>query len=392
MGAISGALPQLQDSFDLDKSQLGWLVSILFIGGGFGASIGGPVCDRFGRKVTIMLTDVVFMVGACWLYVAGGYQSVLMGRFIVGVGVAVSGVADVSYLHECAPLEWRGSIVSVNEACISLGFLLAYVAGYVYTDAEKEEWRIIFGWAGVLAAVQLLGMIRLPESPAWLTEKGRIEDARLAWQQINSGSIGRRRSSGGSDIDVEHSTDSIHPVLAEHRIEDEHLDADRTEESDGVIVMGIANELDNPKATTGTSSMEECYQHSKNDLYDGDSIRSLPFQHSRCCSRMTSWFRAIGSKLQSARYILSRQTYIALFLAVIQQFCGQTIVLNYAPMIFAEAAKRDVEAGNVEDGNDGKAPDWSTVAVGLVKFLVTVLVIWRIEYVDDEYYCWQEYH
>jgi hypothetical protein len=44
--------------------------------------------------------------------------------------------------------------------------LLAYVAGYVYTDAEKEEWRIIFGWAGVLAAVQLLGMIRLPESPA----------------------------------------------------------------------------------------------------------------------------------------------------------------------------------------------------------------------------------
>ena len=77
----------------------------------------------------------------------------------MGVGVAVSGVADVSYLHECSPIEWRGSIVSVNEACISLGFLLAYIAGYVYADDGAEEWRIIFGMAGVLATIQFIGML-----------------------------------------------------------------------------------------------------------------------------------------------------------------------------------------------------------------------------------------
>ena len=63
----------------------------------------------------------------------------MVGRFVVGIGVAVSGIADVSYLHECAPIEWRGSIVSVNEACISLGFLLAYIVGYVYADYEVSQ-------------------------------------------------------------------------------------------------------------------------------------------------------------------------------------------------------------------------------------------------------------
>ncbi|KAL3909508.1 MAG: hypothetical protein SGILL_008061, partial [Bacillariaceae sp.] len=387
MGAISGALPQLQQSFDLSETQLEWLVSILFIGGGVGASIGGSVCDWCGRKVTIMMTDVVFMVGAAWLYFAGSYHSILMGRFVVGVGVAVSGVADVSYLHECAPVEWRGSIVSVNEACISLGFLLAYVAGYVYTDADKEEWRIIFGWAGVIAAVQLVGMFRLPESPAWLTEQGRTEDARLAWQQINSGVAVRGRGSTGSSIDDEHNNDSIHPVLGDERTEDEPFDAERIVNSHGsgdIVVAGLADTLESSKITSDGISLEETYQHPKNEIYDGDSIPSMPSESYRRCGRIRSWLRGIGSKLQSTTYILSRyrrQSYIALFLSVVQQFCGQTIVLNYAPMIFAEAARRDADGNDVQGDDSGEAPDWSTVAIGLVKFAVTVLVIWRIEYI-----------
>lgn len=90
-------------------------------------------------------------------YFASVYTEVVIGRFIVGVGVAVSGVADVSYLHECSPIEWRGAIVSVNEACISLGFLLAYIAGYYFADEGAEEWRVIFGAAGILAAIQCIG-------------------------------------------------------------------------------------------------------------------------------------------------------------------------------------------------------------------------------------------
>ncbi|KAG7349412.1 sugar transporter [Nitzschia inconspicua] len=376
MGAISGALPQLQHSFGLSNSQLGWVVSILFLGGGFGASIGGPICDWMGRKVTIILTDVIFMLGAAWLYFAGSYEQVLVGRFVVGIGVAVSGVADVSYLHECAPSEWRGSIVSVNEACISLGFLLAYVAGFVFNDKEKEEWRVIFGMAGILAAVQLLGMLKLPESPAWLLERGKVEEARKAVQQINSGRIA-----------IPSDNDTINPVLQDERIE--QPDATRIPspvEAPNIVLSegSIGMVLTNNNRTTTDDPLQDTYQHPKSEIYDGDSIPSLPMR--RGC--LPSWLRDFGSNLQSAMYTLCRyrrQVYIALFLSVVQQFCGQTIVLNYAPMIFSEAAKKDSEAAaaageNVED-SDQDPPDWSTVSIGLVKFVVTALVIWRIEYV-----------
>lgn len=372
MGAVSGALPQLQHSFDLTNSQLEWIVSILFLGGGFGASIGGSVCDSMGRKLTILLTDIVFLLGACWLFFASSYEQVLVGRFVVGVGVAVSGVADVSYLHECAPAEWRGSIVSVNEACISLGFLLAYVAGFFFHDKDKEEWRIIFGLAGVLAVVQLLGMLKLPESPAWLAERGRVEEARKAWQRINSGR--------GAVSEEEGSNESIHSVLEDERIE--QPDATRMQSPlHALKIQSIdANNL------TIDDPLRDTYQHPKSENIDRDSIPSFPSQK----GRIRSCFGTCGSSLQSAMYTVSRyqrQVYIALFLSVIQQFCGQTIVLNYAPLIFAEAAKKDNEAAaaaaneDYDENSDEGPPDWSTVSIGLVKFVVTTLVILRIEYV-----------
>jgi MFS family permease len=315
------------------------------------------------------------MLGALWLYLSQSYEQVLIGRFVVGVGVAVSGVADVSYLHECAPIEWRGSIVSVNEACISLGFLLAYIAGYVYSSSDDEEWRIIFGWAGLLAAVQFIGMIRLPESPAWLSEKGKVEEARKAWQQINN-------TQGNNP-----NNDTISPVLRESEI-----DQTTAHSSDGIIrppppptltsngfaVSGLANIGDQ------VGGDEETYQHPKNEIYDGNSVPSLPPRDGSILSKVNYWCKEIGTTIQSAMIILSRyrrQVYVALFLATTQQFCGQTIVLNYAPMIFAEAAKKDIEDGKIDEGDDGTVPDWSTVAIGLVKFIVTVLVIWRIEFV-----------
>ena len=394
MGAISGALPQLQHSFDLTETQQEWLVSILYIGGGVGASIGGSICDIAGRKITIILTDIIFMLGALWLYLAGSYEQVLIGRFVVGIGVAVSGVADVSYLHECAPLEWRGSIVSVNEACISLGFLLAYIAGYFYSSSEDEEWRIIFGWAGVLAAIQLLGMIKLPESPAWLSEKGRIEEARKAWQQINNTQVNYASNNNNGE---DSNDDTISPVLGGESETEPTISLHNHSFTDGIIRRPSSSAVDvrlnsNGFAMTGLDNVgninngeEETYQHPKTDIFQGNPVPSLPPNHGNILSRIYFRFVQTLKSIKYAMIILSkyrRQVYVALFLAVTQQFCGQTIVLNYAPMIFAEAAKKDIENGNVDEGDDdGTAPDWSTVAIGLVKFIVTVLVIWRIEFV-----------
>jgi MFS family permease len=106
LGAISGALPQLSATFNLENDQEEWVVSILYLGGSCGACVGGTICDVAGRKKSILMTDVLFVVGAACLFWSTSYAQVLVGRFVVGFAVAVSGVADVSYLHEIAPLQW----------------------------------------------------------------------------------------------------------------------------------------------------------------------------------------------------------------------------------------------------------------------------------------------
>lgn len=108
LGVISGALPQMIVAFDLTSAQQELVVSILYLGGGFGAMLGGSICDSFGRKRAILLTDGWFLLGAAVLYLAPTLSMVVVGRVIVGFAIAVSGIADVSYLHEIAPAQWRG--------------------------------------------------------------------------------------------------------------------------------------------------------------------------------------------------------------------------------------------------------------------------------------------
>ena len=376
MGAISGALPQLAYTFSLTQIQQQWVVSILYLGGGLGACIGGTICDIVGRKQCILGTDVFFGLGAAWLYYfANSYESILVGRFIVGMAVAVSGIADVSYLHEMAPLEWRGAIVSVNEACISLGFLLAYMAGYFYSSAEKEEWRIIFGLAGGLALIQGIGMWNMPESPIWLAQQGRYEESRQAWNRIHSGD--RPSASADEHPENEHPHIDTVPVLSPvpgievattgtpvisnlHPINDDPDVASR--------LAHQSSEKPKPEAFHSFASLER--------MQDMDVLLESTSTKWWCMgSIQTILAQALEIFRSSIRTIRNyrRQTYIALFLAMTQQFCGQTNVLNYAPYIFAQAA-----AGQNDLSASGSTT-LTTVAIGGVKFLVTVVVIWKIE-------------
>jgi sugar porter (SP) family MFS transporter len=315
MGAISGALPQLAAHFDLSSNQQELVVSILYLGGGLGACVGGTICDSLGRQKTILGTDVIFATGALILYCSQSITQLYIGRLVVGFAAAVSGVADVSYLHEIAPPRWRGAIVSVNEACISLGFLLAYVAGYFYSSADDESWRIIFGWAGVLACVQFVGMWGLPESPIWLEEQDRIEESVKAWEQIN----GRPAP----------------PISQELQ--------DMQEDNVGqVLTPNLQYASDSTTTNNNHIGHRPVHDH---------------HQHLTFIQTMV-------------RY--RQQIYLALFLSVTQQLCGQTNILSYGPIIFAQVGA-DEDVG------------WSTLAIGIVKFIVTLLVIWKIEYLGRRF-------
>ena len=241
MGVIAGALPSLAAYFQLTAIQQEWVVALLYVGGGVGAATGGFICDLFGRKRAILITDVMFGFGAFMLFAAQSVSAIMVGRCVVGWAVAVSAIADVAYLHEISSV-WeekdeiimtannnngsesqavgngnnnitssnqlnrqnsqssssvggRGSVVSVNEACISLGFLSAYGVAFLLGESDSsDEWRQMFGLGGILAFVQLFGMLFMPESPVWLQSQGRLVEANAAKNKIRGSSTTHHQS------------------------------------------------------------------------------------------------------------------------------------------------------------------------------------------------------
>jgi len=322
LGVVSAALPQLSIEFNLSDHELEMVVSFLYLGSGLGALLGGQICDKHGRKKAILFTDIVFILGALILFTAKGLSHLLLGRFVVGFGVAVSGLADVSYLHEISPVELRGSIVSVNEICISGGFLASYLVGYYISIANPNDgWRVMFGASGLIALVQFAGMLMMPESPVWLQEQGYFDAADRAFERIHGLYVGGFVSIGSKD---EHGFDLRHENIPR------------------VIPIQQNNLESSPEETTNPTT--------------STSIRST-------CE---SIYLDIS--------IHYRQAIIATFLSVMQQFSGNIVVLNFAPMLFAQLGFQSAESTLIV-----------TCILGGVKFLVTAFVIWKIESVGRRF-------
>ena len=83
LGVIAGALDPLSKYFNLTTYQQEWVVSLMYVGGGLGAATGGFLCDWWGRKIAILVTDATFFVGAFWLYSARTVTDIYVGRLIM---------------------------------------------------------------------------------------------------------------------------------------------------------------------------------------------------------------------------------------------------------------------------------------------------------------------
>lgn len=123
--------------------------------------------DRFGRKPSIIIADIVFAVGAICMAVAPSPQIIMVGRLIVGVGVGMASMTAPLYISEVSPNRVRGALVSFNGLLITAGQFIAYLLNLAFTHFA-HPWRYMLGIAAVPAIVQLCLMLYLPESPRWL--------------------------------------------------------------------------------------------------------------------------------------------------------------------------------------------------------------------------------
>ncbi|XP_072986410.1 probable inositol transporter 2 [Typha latifolia] len=208
-GVISGALLYIRDDFkSVERSTLlqETIVSMAVAGAIIGAGFGGWMNDRFGRKPSILIADVLFLIGAIVMAAAPIPGIIILGRIFVGLGVGMASMTSPLYISEASPARIRGALVSTNGLLITGGQFLAYLINLAFTKAPGT-WRWMLGVAGIPALLQFILMLSLPESPRWLYRKGRQEEATDILRKIYP--------SHEVDKEIEGLRDSVEAEIAE---------------------------------------------------------------------------------------------------------------------------------------------------------------------------------
>lgn len=188
-GVINGALEPMSRDLGLTALSEGVVTSSLLFGAAAGALACGRLADAWGRRRTIILLAVMFVVGAAFAVVAPGLGLLVVGRSILGLAVGGASVVVPVYLSELAPYEIRGKIAGRNELMIVVGQLAAFVVnaviGTVWGDVTGI-WRVMLAVAAIPGLALLIGMLRMPESPRWLLSKRKRAEALQVLSTIRS--------------------------------------------------------------------------------------------------------------------------------------------------------------------------------------------------------------
>lgn len=185
-GVISGALLYIREDFEtVDKSTVlqETIVSTAIGGAALGAALGGKTCDRFGRKMSMLIADVIFLLGSMLMAAAPSPSILIGGRVMVGLGIGIASMAAPLYIAETSPSHIRGALVSINTLMVTFGQFVSYLVNYGFTQVPGT-WRWMLGMAGVPAVLQILIFTCLPESPRWLMRKGNVDDAIPIFKRI----------------------------------------------------------------------------------------------------------------------------------------------------------------------------------------------------------------
>ncbi len=177
VGLISFILAALAQQWDLTNMQSGWVASFGFIGMALGASLGGLLADRFGRRQVFAVTLLIYGAATGASALVGGLAVLLVLRFLVGLGLGAELPVASTYVSEFAPARIRGRLIVILEAFWALGWTAAALIGYFVIPLSDDGWRWAFALGAIPAVYAIVVRWGLPESPRWLASRGRIAEA-----------------------------------------------------------------------------------------------------------------------------------------------------------------------------------------------------------------------
>ena len=202
-GAVNGTQEGLRTAFNLGDAGLGFTVGSLLIGCFIGAFFAGRLADVMGRRNTMMVAAVLFLCGALIQGLAHVQSLFVIARLAGGMAVGAASVLSPAYISEVAPASIRGRLTTVQQIMIITGLTAAFVVNYFLAASAGEStatywagieaWRWMYLMQAVPAAIFLIALIFIPESPRYLVSKGRDEKATGVLTSLFGADIAREK-------------------------------------------------------------------------------------------------------------------------------------------------------------------------------------------------------
>ena len=201
---ISGTTRIVADQFFLSELSKGWYVGCALIGSIIGVAVAGMLSDFLGRKKTMLISAVMFSISAIGCAVSADFTQLVFFRIIGGFGIGVVSIVSPIYISEVSPAEKRGTLVSLYQLAITIGFLLAYLVNYLVLKGadlqsadtalgtrmfNNEYWRGMLGMETIPDLLFLILIFFIPESPRWLEVRGQRKDNSEEWKALREPGI-----------------------------------------------------------------------------------------------------------------------------------------------------------------------------------------------------------
>ena len=211
---IGGARPFYEAYFHLTTpAEIGWANSCALLGCFVGSMTAGALSDRFGRKKVLLLAACVFAFSSVLTGWAMSFASFIVWRISGGVAIGLASNVSPTYIAEISPAPWRGRLVSLNQLALVIGIAAAQVVNWAIAERvsggstiSAASWNAQMGWRWMFFAVTVPAVLFLlltpliPESPRWLSIKGKDVQALRVLS-----SIGGQRYADAEMASIRHS-------------------------------------------------------------------------------------------------------------------------------------------------------------------------------------------
>ncbi len=233
-GIINGTVEALQGEFNSDEVGTGFNVASMLLGSAVGAFFAGNLADKLGRRPTMIITAVAFIISAWGSGIAGSSAVFVVFRVVGGLAVGAASILAPAYISEIAPAGIRGSLATLQQLMIVVGLFMAFLNNYLLAGAAGsaadvfwfgfDAWQWMF-WMEIIPASIFLGtLLLIPESPRFLVAAGREDEARDVINSLSTAgdadakiadirsTLEEKRRPKLTDVIMKH-TGKVHPLV-----------------------------------------------------------------------------------------------------------------------------------------------------------------------------------